>query len=96
MGRALTPTRHNNILVLYGILSFQSLFQGSWDELGMLLCRIIEDRADLTEKFPLRLCTQISLSNKEWNGENGLRRGIIKSVMDKVSLPSMKVIVDEL
>lgn len=62
----------------------------------MLLFRIIEDKADLTENFPLGLCTQIYLSNREWNGENGLSRGIIKNVMDKVSLPSMKVIVDEL
>ena len=62
----------------------------------MFLCRIIEDKADLTEKFPLELCTQISLSDRKWNGKNGLSRGIIKSVMDKVSLPSLKVIFDEL
>lgn len=62
----------------------------------MLLCRIIVDKADLIENFPLGLCTQICLSDREWNGENGLSKGIIKSVMDKVSLPSMKVIVDEL
>ena len=54
------------------------------------------DKADLTEKFLLGLCTQISLSEREWNEENGISRGIVKSVMDKVSLPSMKVIVDEL